>query len=187
MKQHIFIKNMVCERCKQSVTAQLAAMDIPLYKLTLGDVVIEEIDAKTYAALKANLHEKGFELIKSEDDILIEQVKTALIEVLDAPLEVYVNISEVLTKRISKDYSAISKLFSKTMGITIEKYFIQLKIEKVKELLQLGQLQFTEIAQVLGYTSSSHLAHQFKTITGMSMSTYKASEQWNRKTIDKII
>lgn len=187
MEQHIFIKNMVCERCKQSVTELLAVMGIPLYRLTLGDVVIEDIDVEMYSKLKNNLHEKGFELIKSEDDIIIEHVKTTLIEILDTPLEMTMKVSEVITKRIPKDYSVISKLFSKTMGITIEKYFIQLKIEKVKELIQLGQLQFTEISRILGYTSSSHLASQFKNNTGLSMSEFKALQQWDRKTLDKIV
>ncbi|WP_434036532.1 helix-turn-helix domain-containing protein [Formosa sp. 4Alg 33] len=187
IKQHLYIKNMVCDRCKASVKQLLEALQISVYALHLGDVVVGPIAAETYPILKKKLQNIGFELITSEDDVLIEQIKTVLIETLDVSENQNMKISELLTQKIPKDYSVLSKFFSKRMGITIEKYVIQLKIEKVKELLQLGQLQFTEIADSLGYTSSSHLANQFKSITGMSMSDYKASQQWDRKTIDKII
>ncbi|MFB9054233.1 helix-turn-helix domain-containing protein [Formosa undariae] len=187
IKQHLYIKNMVCDRCKASVKQLLDALQIPVYALHLGDVVVGPIATETYTVLKEKLQDYGFELITSEDDVLIEQIKTVLIETLDVSENQNMKISELLTQKIPKDYSVLSKFFSKRMGITIEKYVIQLKIEKVKELLQLGQLQFAEIADSLGYTSSSHLANQFKTITGMSMSDYKSSQQWDRKTIDKII
>ncbi|WP_066219132.1 helix-turn-helix domain-containing protein [Formosa haliotis] len=187
MKQQIYIKNMVCERCKQSVSQLLATLGIAVYQLDLGEVTIEPITDDIYKTLKIKLQELGFELIRSEDDILIERIKTILVKILDQQVDTKLKLSEVLTAHIPKDYSVISKLFSKTMGITIEKYFIQLKIEKVKELLQLDQLQFTEIAHDLGYTSSSHLASQFKQITGMSMTQFKTLQKWDRKTLDKII
>ncbi|MBP1841318.1 helix-turn-helix domain-containing protein [Formosa algae] len=186
-EQHIFIKNMVCDRCKSAVNQMLADLGVPVFQLDLGHVVTAPIAPDTYKVLSENLKAAGFEMIQQEEDRLIEHIKTILIETVAHPQLISQTISEVLTQHIPKEYSALSKLFSKHMGLTIEKYVIQLKIEKVKELLQLGQLQFTEIADVLGYTSSSHLANQFKTITGMSMSTYKASAEWNRKTIDKIV
>ncbi|CDF78618.1 transcriptional regulator, AraC family [Formosa agariphila KMM 3901] len=178
---------MVCDRCKASVDQLLLSLNVHVYTLNLGDVVVEQVDYETYAVLKEKLKQTGFELIESEDDVLIEQIKTIIIESLNTPEQLQIKTSELLTQNIPKEYSVLSKLFSKRMGITIEKYVIQLKIEKVKELLQLGQLQFAEIADYLKYTSSSHLANQFKSVTGMSMSDYKTLQEWNRKTIDKII
>ena len=81
----------------------------------------------------------------------------------------------------------MSKLFSKTEGMTIEKYEINLKIEKVKELIQLGQLNFSEIAYILNYNNSGHLAKQFKNVTGMSMTEFKNLHKWNRKSLDQIV
>ncbi len=178
---------MVCDRCKASVNQLLVSMNVPVYALSLGDVIVEQMDNETHVALKDKLKQTGFELIESEDDVLIEQIKTIIIENLEDEDSPILKVSELLTGKIPKDYSVLSKLFSKRMGITIEKYVIQLKIEKVKEFLQLGQLQFSEIADCLSYTSSSHLANQFKSVTGMSMSDYKSLQQWDRKTIDKII
>ena len=92
-----------------------------------------------------------------------------------------------MSKTLNKSYSTLSKLFSKTEGITIEKYEINLKVEKVKELIQLGQLNFSEIAYSLDYNNSSHLARQFKKITGMSMTEFKNLQNWDRKSIDQIV
>ena len=92
-----------------------------------------------------------------------------------------------MSKRFDKSYSVLSKIFSKTEGVTIEKYEILLKIEKIKEMIQLGQLNFSEIAYSLNYKSSSHLARQFKTVSGMSMSDYKNLQKWNRQEHDQIV
>lgn len=86
-----------------------------------------------------------------------------------------------------RDYSVISKLFSSNEGLTIEKYFIRLKIEKAKEYIQMGNLSFSEIAYTLNYKSGSHLAKQFKTITGMSMSNFKNLQLWDRQPLDRIV
>jgi AraC-like DNA-binding protein len=97
------------------------------------------------------------------------------------------NLSIFLSKHFDKSYAVLSKLFSKKEGITIEKYLINLKIERVKELIQLGQLNFSEIAYTLNYSNSGHLSRQFKTVTGMSMSSYRSLQNWDRKTLDQII
>jgi AraC-like DNA-binding protein len=88
---------------------------------------------------------------------------------------------------MNKEYSMLSKLFSAKEGLTIEKYFILLKMEKVKEEIQMDNKTFSEIAYDLNYKSSSHLAKQFKTVTGMSMSEYKNVQDWNRKSLDQIV
>lgn len=81
----------------------------------------------------------------------------------------------------------MSKTFKKIEGQTIEKFFIKLKIEKVKELIQMNKLSFSEIAYQLNYNSINHLSNQFKNLTGMTMSEYKNSQDWNRIPLDKIV
>ena len=95
--------------------------------------------------------------------------------------------SEYLASMLHRDYKILSKLFSKNENTTIEKYFIKLKIEKVKELIQLQQYSFSDIAYLLDYSSVNHLSRQFKNITGTSMTDYKNAEDWERSFYDEII
>jgi YesN/AraC family two-component response regulator len=105
----------------------------------------------------------------------------------DLPIVTKIKLSEFLSIKIGKDYTNLSKLFSRVEGVTIEKYFINLKVEKAKELIQDCQLNFTQIAYDLGYGNVNYLSNQFKQFTGMSMSTYKNNAVWKRKPIDEIL
>ncbi|MEQ9581155.1 MAG: AraC family transcriptional regulator, partial [Arenibacter sp.] len=96
-------------------------------------------------------------------------------------------MSALLSEKLNKDYSILSKMFRKREGVTIEKYYIDLKIERAKELIQMNELNFSEIGYALNYKNSSHLASQFKSVTGMSMGEYKKLQQWDRKSLDKIM
>ncbi|MFT4567061.1 MAG: YesN/AraC family two-component response regulator [Saprospiraceae bacterium] len=97
------------------------------------------------------------------------------------------NILSELPKVLENNYALLSKAFSKSEGITLEKYLINLKIEKIKEHIQLKWLNFSEIAYSLNYNNSSHLAKQFKSETGMSMSQYRKSHEWDRNSLDEIV
>jgi len=131
------------------------------------------------------LTKNGFELIEDVDQTYIVDIKKHLIHALDDRSDQ--NLSEYLAKKLGKEYSALSKMFSAKEGLTIEKYFILLKMEKVKEEIQMGNKTFSEIAYDLDYKSSSHLAKQFKSVTGMSMSDYKKLQEWNRRPLDQIV
>lgn len=185
MKQTLFIKNMVCDRCKSTVKRELSNLGYTIELLELGKVVINTSTATIDLKLKKALENNGFEIIKDETEALIEELKIAVIQKIEN--QDATNLSSFLSTRFNKSYSALSKLFSTTEGMTIEKYEIELKIEKVKELIQLGTLNFSEIAYSLNYNSSSHLARQFKKRTGLSMTAFKNSQKWNRKSIDRII
>ena len=185
MKKTLYIKNMVCNRCKATVKRVLDALGYNIVSLKLGQVVLNESMPKNNSILEENLKKHGFEIIKDETEVLIEEIKIALIKKIEN--QDNLNISSYLSKNFNKSYSALSKLFSKTEGMTIEKYEINLKIEKVKEYMQLGELNFSEIAYNLNYASSSHLARQFKNVTGMSMTEYKNLQHWERKTLDQIV
>ncbi len=176
---------MVCNRCKSTVARELNALGYNIDSLELGKVVLNESMPIENSKLEEILKTHGFEIIKEETEVLIEEIKIALIKKIEN--QDNANISSFLAKTFNKSYSALSKLFSKTEGITIEKYEINLKIEKVKELIQLGQLNFSEIAYSLDYNSSGHLARQFKNVTGMSMTEFKNLQKWDRKFIDRIV
>ncbi len=176
---------MVCNRCKSTVVRELDALGYDIDSLELGQVVLNENTPIENSKLEEILKKHGFEIIQEETEVLIEEVKIALIKKIEN--QDNVNLSSFLAKTFNKSYSALSKLFSKTEGMTIEKYEINLKIEKVKELIQLGQLNFSEIAYSLDYNNSGHLARQFKNVTGMSMTEFKNLQKWDRKSIDQIV
>ena len=107
--------------------------------------------------------------------------------VTNVPINHKGNTSDYLVDLLHRDYKVLSKVFSRNENITIEKYFIKLKIEKVKELIQLGQYSFSDIAYMLDYSSVNHLSAQFKEIMGMSMTDYKNGQMWQRDFLDEII
>lgn len=185
MGQTLLIKNMVCARCKSTIIDLLESKGLDIESIELGKIIVKQEVIEHYTAIKNQLKDLGFELIEDESKMLIEKIKVVVIQCVS---ENNVNaIFSKISKEIDKNDSAISKLFSKSEGITLEKYIINLKIEKVKEYIQLNQLNFSEIAHNLNYNNSSHLAKQFKTVTGMSMSEYRKLQDWDRKELDQIV
>ncbi|MGJ8731615.1 MAG: helix-turn-helix domain-containing protein [Cellulophaga sp.] len=185
MQDTFYIKNMVCNRCIASVLDIFNAEGFVVESVELGKVIATKGIESSFKNLSKVLAKTGFEVIESETDTLIEQLKVAIINKIESGETAH--IFQSLAKEFGKTETALSKLFSKSEGITLEKYTINLKIEKVKEYIQLGELNFSEIAYSLNYKTSSHLARQFKTVTGMSMSTYKRLGNWDRKTLDQIV
>ncbi|WP_040756536.1 helix-turn-helix domain-containing protein [Winogradskyella psychrotolerans] len=185
MKEIIYIKNMVCNRCIASVLAIFNSENYDVESVELGKVVVVKGVNSNAENLKRTLLSTGFEIIENETDTLIEHIKVKLIHKIQ--LGETEDLFKILAEEFGKTETALSKLFSKHEGLTLEKYTINLKIEKVKELIQLGQLNFSEIAYTLNYKTSSHLARQFKAITGMSMSDYKSLQDWDRKPFDQIV
>jgi AraC-like DNA-binding protein len=164
---------------------ELNTLGYDIKSVELGQIILDEKKSIQNSKLEKELKKHGFEIIQEETEVLIEEMKIVLIKKIENQDDA--NISSFLTKTFNKSYSALSKVFSKTEGMTIEKYEINLKIEKVKELIQLGQLNFSEIAYTLNYNNSGHLAKQFKNVTGMSMTEFKNLQKWNRKSLDQIV
>ncbi|WP_111682181.1 helix-turn-helix domain-containing protein [Winogradskyella tangerina] len=181
----IRVKNMVCDRCKSVLKQEFENSNIEVQQILLGEIQFSKVANKRIKEIRQILEKNGFELVETEIEKIVTKVKQLLIHYLN--LQENKNLSDFLSIEFGKDYSFISKAFSKSEGITIEKYFIRLKIEKVKELIQMGDLNFSEIAYDLQYKNSSHLAKQFKSNTGMSMSDYKSLQKWDRKELDKIV
>lgn len=156
--------------------------------IELGEVDIEEeLTKQQMAGLNTSLKHLGFELIDNRKAALMEKVKTLLIEHIYHNSEKdNINLSAFIAGQLHYDYTYLSSLFSEVEGTTIEKYFINLKIEKVKELLVYDELSLSEIADKLGYSSVAHLSSQFKKITGLTPSFYKGLKEHKRKNIDDL-
>ncbi len=180
---------MVCDRCIMVVRQQLEHLNFVVEDIVLGTVEIRpEASEAQLNEISSTLKVLGFELIDKEKDKLIERIRNTVIELIhhsEQP-ELHVNFTETLSDRLHKDYGYLSRLFSESEDLTIEKFIIQQKIEKVKELLQYDELTLNEIAWKMGYSSSSHLSNQFKAITGQSPREFKTQEKISRTALDKL-
>ncbi len=189
MNSTLHIKNMVCNRCIKVVKDEFDKLDLVIESIDLGKVsVFSELNDSKLSQIRGVLEQNGFELIDDKKSKLIDQIKTLVIEITHYEKEVSatVNSSEFISKEIGYDYSYLSKLFSSVEGITIEKYIINQKIEKVKELLAYGELSLNEISYQLGYSSVQHLSNQFKKITGLTPSHFKKLKEKKRKPLDEV-
>ena len=183
-----YIKNLVCTRCIMAVEQVLAQLHLTPLHVELGKAVVqEEPSPEVLARLRAELETLGFELLDDRRMQLIEQVRTAVVELVHyRNNDLRVNLSDYLTERLHHEYSALSKLFSEVTGTTIEKYFIAQKIERVKELLVYDELSLGEIADLLNYSSTAHLSAQFKSVTGMTPSRFKQEKRNLRRPLDAV-
>ncbi|MEO7265085.1 MAG: AraC family transcriptional regulator [Ferruginibacter sp.] len=183
----LYIKNMVCNRCIMVVKQQLENMKLQPLHVTMGEVELKKpLTEKQELQLNTKLKSLGFELLDDKKQMQIEKIKTLLIQqVQSGQLEDHFSITDFLIKSIHKDYSQLSRLFSEVEGITIEQFFILQKIEKVKELLIYAELNLSEIAWKLGYSSVAHLSSQFKRITGLTPSAFKKIGG-SRKSLDEV-
>jgi AraC-like DNA-binding protein len=179
---------MVCPRCISSVEQILKNNKLPAQYIRLGEVeLIKDPGKNKLEQFSADLKKSGFELLDDQKMQLIEKIKNLLIgKVQEGSVEEHFSVSKFLGKKIFKDYSALSKLFSEVEGITIEQFFILQKLEKVKEWLMYNELSLNQIAFNLGYSSTQHLSNQFKKLTGMTPTQFKRLGTPHRKAIDAI-
>lgn len=182
---------MVCNRCLKVIKQELQELEVTVLSLELGRLLVEapkKTSNEIVDTVTSVLHANNFEIVQNEEEMLTERIKIILIEQLqELPLHIKVKTSELLASRLHKDYKILSRLFSANQQTTIEKYFIKLKIEKVKELIQLKQHSFSDIGYLLDYSSVNHLSRQFKEVVGMSMTDYKNTGNWKRNFYDEII
>ncbi|TQD36263.1 helix-turn-helix domain-containing protein [Haloflavibacter putidus] len=189
MLVEVFIKNMVCNRCIKVVKNELLEAGVAVIKVELGRVVYKSKDKTEDAKkLKKVLLDNDFELLESTDKILVENVKLNLIRLLEnLPIQKNGTLSSYLSRETNYEYSRLSRTFSHIENTTLEKYFIKLKIEKTKELIQSKQYNFTQISQLLDYSSVNHLSRQFKAETGINLTEYKTLEKNFRNPLDQIL
>ncbi|MGC5746541.1 helix-turn-helix domain-containing protein [Chryseobacterium sp. NFX27] len=182
----IFIKNMVCNRCISAVEKIFSEAGITVNSVALGEVETNsDVSAEKMLTIEKSLLETGFERIKDSTHQLIDKIKNMIIiKIGELDIDENFLLSEFLSSKIPKDYSALSKTFSQNENITLEQFFILHKIEKVKELLLYNELTLTEIAGKLGYKSVQHLSSQFRNTTGFTPTEFKKLKDHQRKTLD---
>jgi AraC family transcriptional regulator len=189
MKGKIYIKNMVCDRCIMSVRQQLDNLGLKYKNIQLGEVeLVKEPGQKEINDLKGSLLNTGFELLDDKRATLVEKIKNIIISMIQGYAEDEFNkkLSAILQEKLKKDYHYLTTLFSSIESITIDKYAILQRIEKVKELLIYDEMSLGEIADKLGYSSVQHLSQQFKKITGFTTTQFKQLKENKRQALDKI-
>lgn len=184
----LYVKNMVCSRCKMVVKAVFEGMGIIPISVELGEVELKnDILENQKKELLKNLRAVGFDLIDDRKSKTIDKIKTLIIDLVqNKNNDLKTNLSEFLFQELNQDYNTLSNLFSEVENTTIEKYFINLKIEKVKELIIYDELSLSEIAYLLNYSSVSHLSNQFKKVTGFSPTHFKTIKTIKRKQIEDL-
>jgi len=166
---------MVCIRCKMVVKSELDKLGLHYTTVELGEAdILENITADQHDQLKIALFKSGLELMDDKKSILIQKIKNIIVELIHYSEEpLVVNFSVFLEEKLHHDYTYLANLFSQVQGMTIERYIINHKIERVKELLVYNELNLTEIAYLMHYSSVSHLSTQFKKVTGLTPSHFK--------------
>lgn len=184
----IHIKNMVCARCIMAVDRELDKLGLGHKHIGLGEVTLERaLSGDDKLRLQEALDALGFELIDDRRGRIIEGIKKEVIDLVHRrDNDIKTNLSDHLSRALGQDYGQLSKLFAEVEGTTLEKYFIAQKIERVKELLVYDELSLAEIAQLLHYSSAAYLSNQFKKVTGLTPSHFKALGQERRIPLDKL-
>jgi len=179
---------MVCSRCKMVVKSELEKLGLHPISVDLGEVDIQENNINHIKDdLSHQLQALGFSLMDDKKSKTIEKIKNLIIDLVqNKNNQININLSDYLTQQLTQDYSTLSNLFSEVEGITIEKYFINQKIEKVKELLMYDEMTLNEISFLLNYSSVAHLSNQFKKVTGFSPSYFKQLKDKKRKQIEDL-
>jgi AraC-like DNA-binding protein len=184
----LYIKNMVCDRCILAIKEQLDKAGLPFNKVNLGEVELEnEPTSVQLDNLNKGLTAIGFELLDDKKEKLVEKVKNIIISLVHRNEEGNnKKLSVLLEEKLQLDYHYLSNLFSSTEGLTIEKYAIRQRIERVKELLTYNELSLSEIADQMEYSSVQHLSQQFKKETGLTPSQFRDLKDKFRKPLDKV-
>jgi len=184
----IYIKYMVSIRCKMVVKSILKKLGLHFIVVDLGEVeIMESLSGEQHNQLAVALHEAGLELMDDKRAVLIEKIKNVIIEMVHYSDEmIKVNFSDFLSKKLNHDYTYLANLFSEVQGTTIEHYIISHKVERIKELIIYDELNITEIAWKLNYSSVAHLSNQFKKVTGLSPSHFKQLKDKRRNPIEDI-
>lgn len=184
----MYIKNMVCERCKMAIKYELIKLGIKPISIDLGEVELNsELTETQYQKFSATLKEYGFEIIDKSNARIIEKIKNIVIELVHLSDDaIKINYSLYIEGKLKKKYNYLSNLFSEIEGITIEQFIIFQKIEKVKELLVYDELSLSGIADKLGYSSVAYLSTQFKKTTGLTPSHFKNVKDKKRLSLDNL-
>ncbi|MFH0757547.1 MAG: AraC family transcriptional regulator [Bacteroidota bacterium] len=170
------------------VKAELEKLGVRYIDVKIGEVnTIEDVSKEQLQKLDVALKKSGLELMDDKKSILVEKIKSAVIELVHYTDEqIKTNLSDYLSEKLNYDYTYLANLYSEVKGSTIEKLYLTHKIEKVKELIVYDELNLSEIAYQLHYSSVAHLSNQFKKITGLSPSHFKKLKNKRRRTLEDV-
>lgn len=185
----LYLKNMVCRCCVRVIKEELEKEGVYINNIRLGVVDLTYDSSKfSMDEISAILNRNGFEVIKGRDEMLVEQIKQAILELVHFSNNVnsIIRKSDYLVEKLGYTYQHLSKVFSKYETVTLEKYIILNKIEKIKELIDGNEYTLSEIAYMMDYSSVQHLSMQFKGVTGLSVSEYKKSDKSLKKALDAL-
>lgn len=171
-----------------AVKEELKKLGLHYIVVDLGEVeLMEDLSSEQSAQLNVGLQNSGLELMDDKKAILIEKIKTAIIEMVHYSTElIKVNFSDYLSDKLHQDYKQLAKLFSEVQGTTIEHYLIAQKVERIKELIIYDEINMTEIAYLMNYSSVAHLSNQFKKATGLSPMHYKKLKDKRRNPLEEV-
>ncbi len=184
----LFVKNMVCNRCKMVVRSELEKLGLNPIAVDLGEIeVADATSKKKIRQVDDALRKVGFEIMDDRKSRVIEKVKNLLIDLVrNHNSALRINLSNYLATELRLDYTYLTNLFTQVEGTTIEQYFIAQKIERVKELLVYNETTLSQIAYQLNYSSVAHLSRQFKKVTGLTPSHYKQLGINKRKSLEDL-
>ena len=178
---------MVCSHCAEVLEEKLGEADFDIKHIELGELTLTKpVSDGEYRRLIEVVQNHGFEIINDQGSKLVEKIKQLIIQLVRTSRELDGKLSEYLSGELHKDYQYLSRLFSNVEGKSIERYYILQKIERAKELIVYGEMNLSEIAYELGYSSQQHFSRQFKKETGLSPSHFKYVKENKRISIDKI-
>lgn len=179
---------MVCIRCKMVVKSELEKLGLYYTSVELGEAEIRgDATKEQLGILSVALAKTGLELMDDKKSILVEKIKTIIIELVHYSEEqIKVNLSDYLSEKLNHNYTYLANLFSEVKGTTIENFYLSHRIERVKELLVYDELNLTEIAFKLHFSSVAHLSNQFKKMTGLTPSHFKKLKDQRRKALGKV-
>jgi YesN/AraC family two-component response regulator len=180
------IKGMICSRCLKILSIELKAAGAEIVDIELGKIAIRSApDEISRALIRDVIESNEFEVIWDKEVVLAEQLKRWVITYI-WNTDQQENLSDYLVKKTNKNYDSLSKTFSSNLGKTLERYCVELKVERTKELIEDGELNFSDITYALGYQNLSALSRQFKRETGMTMQEYKKLGIGGRIPVDKL-
>ena len=170
------------------VKEELKKMGLHFIVVDLGEVeIMEDLTNEQQSELKMALLSSGLELMDDKRAVLIEKIKNVIIEMIHYADELPIkNYSNHISEKLNHDYTYLSNIFSEVKGITIQQFIIVHKIERIKELIIYDEMNITEIAWKMNYSSVAHLSTQFKKVTGLTPSHFKQMKDRRRSPIDEI-
>ena len=189
VKETLYLKNMLCSCCLRLLREHLEKIGLLIREIKLGEVSFSyESEMIDMEKITETINHLGFEIITGRNKILVEEIKKAVIELIHElnNTDSIIRKSDYLVEKLGMTYQTLSKTFSQNEPITLERYIILQKIEKIKEMIDSEEYTLSEIAYMMDYSSVQHLSQQFKQITNLTVSEYKKSDRSFRKPIDDL-